>query len=401
MNGGNSGDVVIPYDHASSLLWQYVNSGFMPPSGSDLTVEEVELIADWIDEGAVSEAEYQMELNLTFQGEQNMIPTEDDEKFPDMIADDDGNIHFVWYAQEGSGQNVVYTRTNNSGSSFSTPIQVNQTSGNIIGYTQSGPIIRVYNDILYVVYMDNRNGGMAVYMNKSEDNGNSWNEDMLISDQMYMQMYPEMEFDSEGTIHLIYYSFASNNLLQDVRYATMEVGDMVFSPSTAVGLVDEYQEPCDCCQPDLFITDTDDLYLSYRNNISDIRDTFLVTKLQGETEFSEKIQVSYHSDFINHCPSSGPTLAIQNDKIAASYYVTQETDAFISQADLNNLAFSNEFNINDNDASQNFPHIIMHDNYIHSVWVDQSLGNPDIYYGVSELGSTLMRNVQKIGRAHV
>ena len=398
MNGGNSGDVVIPYDHASSLLWQYVNSGFMPPNGSDLTIEAVELIADWIDEGAVSEAEYQMELNLTFQGEQNMIPTEDDEKFPDMIADDDGNIHFVWYAQEGSGRNVVYTRTNNSGSSFSTPIQVNQTSGNIIGYTQSGPIIRVYNDVLYVVYMDNRDGGMAVYMNKSEDNGNSWNEDMLISDQMYMQMYPEIEIDSEGTIHLIYYSFASNNLLQDVRYATMEVGDMVFSPSTAVGLVDEYQEPCDCCQPDLFITDTDDLYLSYRNNISDIRDTFLVTKLQGETEFSEKIQVSYHSDFINHCPSSGPTLAIQNDKIAASYYVTQETDAFISQADLNNLAFSNEFNINDNDASQNFPHIIMHDNYIHSVWVDQSLGNPDIYYGVSEFGSTLMRNVQKVNQ---
>ena len=135
----------------------------MPPNWSDLIIEEVELIADWSDEGAGSEAEYQMELNLTLQGEQNMIPTEDDEKFPDMIADDDGNIHFVWYAQEGSGRNVVYTRTNNSGSSFSTPIQVNQTSGNIIGYTQSGPIIRVYNDVLYVVYMDNRDGGMAVY----------------------------------------------------------------------------------------------------------------------------------------------------------------------------------------------------------------------------------------------
>jgi len=78
--------------------------------------------------------------------------------------------------------------------------------------------------------------------------------------------------------------------------------------------------------------------------------------------------------------------------------VSQETDAFISQADLNNLAFSNEIKINDNDASQNFPHIIIHDNYIHSVWVDQSLGNPDIYYGVSEFGSTLMRNVQKVNR---
>ncbi len=247
MDGGNSGPAIIPFDHENSLLWIKVDSGNMPPNGNDLTAEEVELIAEWIDEGALAEAEYQMELNLTFQGEQNMIPTESDEKFPDMVADDDGNIHFVWYAQEGSGRNVVYTRTNDSGSSFSTPIQVNQTSGNIIGYPQSGPIVRVYNGILYVVYMDNRNGGMGVYMNKSEDDGNSWGEDKLISDQMYMQMYPEMEIDSEGTLHLIYYSYAANNLFQDVRYATMEAGDMAFSPSTAMGLVDEYQEPCDCC----------------------------------------------------------------------------------------------------------------------------------------------------------
>ncbi|RMZ48923.1 hypothetical protein EB821_05060, partial [Candidatus Marinimicrobia bacterium PRS2] len=53
MNGGNSGDVVIPYDHGNSLLWQYVNSGFMPPPGyNDLTDTLVDLIAQWIDEGA-------------------------------------------------------------------------------------------------------------------------------------------------------------------------------------------------------------------------------------------------------------------------------------------------------------------------------------------------------------
>ena len=55
MNGGNSGDVVIPYDHASSLLWQYVNSGFMPPGNNDLTTAQIDLIVQWIDEGALSE----------------------------------------------------------------------------------------------------------------------------------------------------------------------------------------------------------------------------------------------------------------------------------------------------------------------------------------------------------
>ena len=35
MNGGNSGNVVIPYDYPNSILWQYVNSGYMPPSATD------------------------------------------------------------------------------------------------------------------------------------------------------------------------------------------------------------------------------------------------------------------------------------------------------------------------------------------------------------------------------
>ncbi|MBT3589781.1 MAG: T9SS type A sorting domain-containing protein [Candidatus Marinimicrobia bacterium] len=49
-----NGPVVIPLDHANSLLWQKVNSGQMPPQNyPDLTSDEVDLIAQWIDEGAL------------------------------------------------------------------------------------------------------------------------------------------------------------------------------------------------------------------------------------------------------------------------------------------------------------------------------------------------------------
>ena len=48
-----NGPVVIAGDHASSLLWQKVNSGAMPPQNNpDLSTDEVSLIAQWIDEGA-------------------------------------------------------------------------------------------------------------------------------------------------------------------------------------------------------------------------------------------------------------------------------------------------------------------------------------------------------------
>ena len=56
MAGSNSGAVVTPLDHANSSLWQKVNSGAMPPGNSpDLNGDEVNLIASWIDEGALED----------------------------------------------------------------------------------------------------------------------------------------------------------------------------------------------------------------------------------------------------------------------------------------------------------------------------------------------------------
>jgi len=56
MDGGQSGDQIIPNNHASSNLWQRINSGEMPPGNNDLSSEEINLIAQWIDEGALEYA---------------------------------------------------------------------------------------------------------------------------------------------------------------------------------------------------------------------------------------------------------------------------------------------------------------------------------------------------------
>ena len=54
MAGGNSGAVIVPGDHANSYLWQKVNNGEMPPGNNpDLNTNEINLIAQWIDEGAL------------------------------------------------------------------------------------------------------------------------------------------------------------------------------------------------------------------------------------------------------------------------------------------------------------------------------------------------------------
>ena len=73
MNGGESGDVVIPYDHANSLLWQYITFGYMPPGTNDLTDSQVDLIAQWINEGALPEPNEPMIGDMNDDGVVNVL----------------------------------------------------------------------------------------------------------------------------------------------------------------------------------------------------------------------------------------------------------------------------------------------------------------------------------------
>ena len=70
MTGGTSGAAVVAGDHANSLLWQRVENGSMPPSGN-LSSDQINLVAQWIDEGALAvpqDADVTINLNMSTAG---------------------------------------------------------------------------------------------------------------------------------------------------------------------------------------------------------------------------------------------------------------------------------------------------------------------------------------------
>ena len=60
MEGGSSGNTIVPFDHSSSELFNRITLDegdyeFMPQNGTSLSQSEIDLIAQWIDEGALQE----------------------------------------------------------------------------------------------------------------------------------------------------------------------------------------------------------------------------------------------------------------------------------------------------------------------------------------------------------
>ncbi len=104
MEGGNGGDVIVAGDHANSYLWQRVDNGEMPPGNNpDLSSEQVELIAQWVDEGAlesfsisIQEAREQLGNTVTTSG---IVTT------PNLASS--GDSDFI--IQDESAAIVIYT----------------------------------------------------------------------------------------------------------------------------------------------------------------------------------------------------------------------------------------------------------------------------------------------------
>ena len=331
----------------------------------------------------------------TFSDNIRLTESLDNQKFPEVEIDDN-YIHLVWVSVNGNNKNIMYSRSDDFGGSFSLPLQLNFTDNNIIAYSQSGPKIAIYENKVYITYTDDRSGLTSVYLNISNDYGETWQEETLIADTPYLNMYQDFEVDLFGNLHLVYYNYAANYHLEDVRYRFSFSDNIDFTNSSPIGIVNETQEPCDCCQPDLEIDNNGNIYVAYRNNILNNRDTFLTIKRYDQDIFSENYQVSNFNDYITFCPSSGPTIDIKGNNIAVAYTVYYTQNGYVDISNLDQIDFYNPIDLNtESNGFPNYPYVLLDDN-IHLVWADQTSGNWDVYYGMRATNSGTMQNIQKI-----
>ena len=321
-----------------------------------------------------------------------------DQKFPEVIINDN-TIHLTWVSIYGNTKNIMYSKSQDFGETFSEPIQINYLSNNVIAYGQSGSKIESFNDIVFITYIDDRTGPWSVYLNISYDNGLTWEEEVMISDTPYLNGYQDFEVDSNGNLHLVYYNFAANNHLQDVRYRFAENNNnWNFNSSIPLGIVNDEMEPCDCCQPDLEIDENGNVYVAYRNNVQNLRDTYLSVKRFNEDGFYENYQVSNFQDFIPYCPSSGPDIDIKENEIAVAYTIYDNEKVYTSISNLDEMDFSDFMNVSDSNSKQNYPYISLDENIL-VVWADfinSNSGNWEIYFSIRDLETNQMINTQKI-----
>ena len=169
--------------------------------------------------------------NLNWNFENILYPKENfHQQFPDATIGSNGIIHVVWVEQYGNQKSIQYSRSNSDGVNFSQPIQINSTNNNIIAYSQSGPKIRAYGNRIFIIFMmSNSSNYESIYLSTSEDNGDTWTQEIEIGSPDQRNVYPDFEIDLNGMIHLVNYSFHHNWHFEGVFYRSFFPDSLNFS----------------------------------------------------------------------------------------------------------------------------------------------------------------------------
>ena len=235
--------------------------------------------------------------------------------------------------------------------------------------------------------LDFEGGNNKVWYALSNDSGQTFGSAQLVGeDPPGESAMVQVLLDSAGNPML---TWLSGN---DLRFARSTDQGKSFSLAKTIG-----QGACECCQPDLMLTG-DQLLIGYRGLGNDengaFRDAALIRSMDDGETFAP---VSFATDshwYINACPISGPSMAVQK----ASIYMTWmdgravapdnllSSDVWFAESADDGQTFSSNVQVSNGVSTHNFlpKTAVGPAGRIHIVW--QAISPDAIYYVISDDG---------------
>ncbi len=139
---------------------------------------------------------------------------------------------------------------------------------------------------------------------------------------------------------------------------------------------------CDCCAPGLAVGASGRLYIAFRDNQDNVRNIKLVYSDDGGNTFSERIPVADGDWKIEGCPISGPSIAVDGEKVAVAWMDARDGQQriYLAKSDTGGKSFGpNEVMSGAMDGMPNHPALaVTGDGALHLAW--EELQNGAIYY---------------------
>lgn len=120
-----------------------------------------------------------------------------------IAVDHAGRLSVTWVQEVGSEIQAFYARSTDHGQTFSTPVNMSDKSGALI----SKPLLVTFADTVYLAYQNEAHNDMQVYLRKSDDAGETFQDAVRISNannNCGRAHSAAMVVDSQGLLHIVW-----------------------------------------------------------------------------------------------------------------------------------------------------------------------------------------------------
>jgi len=236
-------------------------------------------------------------------------------QMPAIAKDSHQNMHVVY----GSGDSILYTFSNDKGTSFAAPQLVSILPG-LVAYATRGPQITTTNNGVAIIAV-NKEGNIFSYTKNATGRWIKMNRVNDI-DTANKEGFLGLSSDGEHTLFAIWLDVRGTHHNQ-VYGARSVDGGKSWQKNILI-----YASPdghvCECCKPSVAMQGNN-VFVMFRNWLQGNRDLYLIQSTNAGQTFGTAQKLGNGSWLLNACPMDGGGLAINNKGVAETVWRRENT----------------------------------------------------------------------------
>ena len=275
-----------------------------------------------------------------------------------------------------------------NGSTFSGPYDILEAG--IIPSSWDGPEIIAKGDTVYVVFTSTATTQSSIMLIKSFDGGLTFSDTIRVSenDQLHKYRMANIAINEYGNPVVSYMKYLLNwSDPKQMVNTSLTFGNNFLGEND--GSILAPGEPCDCCKSSL-ICKGDNVYLLFRNNDSNARNSYISKSIDGGLTFILSEDTDDYNWMLNSCPSTTPKGIILGDSLCVVKRSgsTGNNEIVYSNINSNDLSYSYNNNLDFiAGVLQDYPEISSNGDTIVIVWQDNRTGIQNCYMSYSSSGT--------------
>ena len=274
------------------------------------------------------------------------------------------------------------------GNSFSVPYDILQPG--ILPSSWDGPEVASKGDTVYVVFTSTVTLQSSIMLIRSFDGGATFSDTIRVSENnpthKFRMANVTVKEDAHPVVSYMQY------LLNWMEPKQMVNPSITFG-SSFIGAIEGSDvapgEPCDCCKSSL-ISSGNNLFLLFRNNDNNIRNSYVAKSIDGGISFTSTADMDDYNWMLNSCPATTPIgIALYDSLVVVKRSgATGNNEIVCSSVNIMDLNYAYNNNIDFiSGVQQDYPQIAANEDTIIVVWQDNRMGFQNCYMSLSTNGA--------------